>query len=179
MYTVLMILGKCLTGIWLLFLPASLGVRDINRALKRICRPRRRTFPVKELGGVVRQSGNSPQGSIEPDNTAGEPVKAEETAGQDPPRPQTDHRSPNSQNSRYAALLLGLGMTTRGEIGFLIAAVSQSVDVVDSPDVYIVIIWAIILCTFLGAIGVGLVARKIKRMHQSEDSPIPILGKWG
>ena len=74
----------------------------------------------------------------------------------------------------YPALLLGLAMTTRGEIGFLIAAVAQSARVISPDEVYLVIIWGILLCTLTGPIGVGIIVRRIKRLGREN-----VLGGWG
>lgn len=72
------------------------------------------------------------------------------------------------------ALLLGFAMTTRGEIGFLIAAVAQSAGVISPEEVYLVIIWGILLCTLMGPIGMGIVVKSIKRVGWEEG-----LGDWG
>ena len=126
------------------------------------------------VGGLV---GSSVQ-SIDSDATAVEDEKPLPKPSE-PPQLQHDEQTTNPQNSIYAAVLLGLAMTTRGEIGFLVAAVAQSAGVLQPPDVYIVIMWAIILCTLLGPIGVGLIARKIKGVATTESNKIAILGKWG
>jgi hypothetical protein len=69
-------------------------------------------------------------------------------------------------------------MTTRGEIGFLIAAVAQSTGVLMPEEVYLVVVWAIVLCTLLGPIGIGVTVRKIQRVKENvEDADV--LGTWG
>jgi hypothetical protein len=65
-------------------------------------------------------------------------------------------------------------MTTRGEIGFLIAAVAQSAGVISPEEIYLVIIWGILLCTLMGPIGVGIIVRRIKRLGREN-----VLGGWG
>jgi hypothetical protein len=65
-------------------------------------------------------------------------------------------------------------MTTRGEIGFLIAAVAESAGIISPDEVYLVIIWGILLCTLLGPIGVGFIVRRIKRLGREN-----VLGGWG
>ena len=65
-------------------------------------------------------------------------------------------------------------MTTRGEIGFLIAAVAQSAGVISPEEVYLVVIWGILLCTLMGPIGVGIVVRRIKNVGREEG-----LKDWG
>jgi hypothetical protein len=82
--------------------------------------------------------------------------------------------TPQKANLAYAALLLGMAMTTRGEIGFLIAAVAQTAGVISPEEVYFVINWGIVLCTLMGPIGVGIIARRIKKVGKEE-----VLGGWG
>ena len=68
-------------------------------------------------------------------------------------------------------------MTTRGEIGFLIAAIGQSADIFVSEEIYLIVIWAIVLCTLIGPIGVGLIVKRIEKEEKHGRSNI--LGVWG
>jgi hypothetical protein len=70
-------------------------------------------------------------------------------------------------------------MTTRGEIGFLIAAIAQSSSVLAPPEVYLVVLWGILLCTLFGPIGVGVIARKIERLALGTGGRDAVLGGWG
>ena len=58
----------------------------------------------------------------------------------------------------YPALIVGLSMVSRGEIGFLIANIGVSTSIL-SAKAFIVTIWAILLNTILGPIAVGLMVR--------------------
>jgi len=69
-------------------------------------------------------------------------------------------------------------MTTRGEIGFLIAAIAQSTGILMPEEVYLVAVWAIVLCTLVGPIGMGLIVRKVKKVKEATGG-IQILGIWG
>lgn len=73
------------------------------------------------------------------------------------------------------ALLVGFAMVARGEIGFLIASLSQSSGTLSfqsniqssSPqpsgeDIFLVTVWAVVLCTIAGPVGVGIVVRHLK-----------------
>jgi len=72
------------------------------------------------------------------------------------------------------ALLVGCAMMARGEIGFLIASLSQSSGTLalqisdgttsesSGEDVFLVIIWAVVLCTIAGPVGVGILVRRLK-----------------
>lgn len=58
----------------------------------------------------------------------------------------------------YPALIVGLGMVSRGEIGFLIANIAFSTNIL-TQKAFIVTIWAILLNTILGPIAVGLMVK--------------------
>jgi Kef-type K+ transport system membrane component KefB len=72
------------------------------------------------------------------------------------------------------ALLVGFAMIARGEIGFLIASLSQSSGTLtlrdpvltgngsSSDEILLVIIWAVVLCTIIGPIGVGIVVKRLQ-----------------
>lgn len=75
------------------------------------------------------------------------------------------------------AFLVGLAMIARGEIGFLIASLSQSSGTLtlrlngntepSGEDIFLVIVWAVAICTILGPIGVGIIVRQLKEGNNS------------
>lgn len=78
-------------------------------------------------------------------------------------------------------------MIARGEIGYLIASLAQSQGIFNggtadgSSDIYLVIIWAISICTLVGPIAVGTLTRRVKklqaiRVNAGGEDP---LGVWG
>lgn len=93
------------------------------------------------------------------------------------PDPAGEPTNP-SHGNYYAALLMAFVMTTRGEIGFLIAAIAQSTGILMPEEVYLVAVWAIVLCTLVGPIGMGLIVRKVKKVKEATGG-IQILGIWG
>lgn len=58
----------------------------------------------------------------------------------------------------YPALIVGLSMVSRGEIGFLIANIAFSTNIL-TQKAFIVTIWAILLNTILGPVAVGLMVK--------------------
>jgi hypothetical protein len=68
------------------------------------------------------------------------------------------------------ALLISFAMISRGEIGFLIASLSLTsgtltLEYVDgstlaSTELFLILVWAIVICTLVGPIAVGLIVRK-------------------
>jgi hypothetical protein len=87
---------------------------------------------------------------------------------------QTSDEAP-SKPPHLMALLVGFAMIARGEIGFLIASLSQSSGTLtlrdsvltdngsSSDEILLVIIWAVVLCTIIGPIGVGIVVKRLQR----------------
>lgn len=85
----------------------------------------------------------------------------------------------------YPTAMLGSAMVARGEIGFLISSLAEAKGVFSpngeptegtSSDVYIIVTWAIVLCTILGPVSVGFLVRKIKGLALLDKHP---LGIWG
>lgn len=67
------------------------------------------------------------------------------------------------KSSIIPAVFIGTAMVSRGEIGLLVAQIARGGDagkgiLTDEP--FLVCIWAILLCTLIGPIGVGFVVRR-------------------
>lgn len=74
------------------------------------------------------------------------------------------------------ALLVASAMIARGEIGFLIASLSLSsgtlalshvniaAEELPQEDVFLVIVWAVVLCTIVGPAAVGIIVREGRPM---------------
>lgn len=91
--------------------------------------------------------------------------------------------------SLYPAAMLGSAMVARGEIGFLISSVAESNGVFGMPvaggssELYLIVTWAILLCTLIGPVSVGLMVKRVKRLQaiERQDSAgrTDPLGIWG
>jgi hypothetical protein len=190
-YTVLMVLGKCATSVWLFAFPVL--HKFISKFTSRIPQSKRST-----QGDNIPM--HSPPRPTHPHTQTATPSEMTSksiipdglnTSHSHPPVIQKntiltmrDYDNPLaikiSHKYMYTAFLLSFAMTIRGEIGFLIAAVGQSIDILSPEDVYLVVIWAVIMCTLLGSIGVGIVVIFIKKTAIRWDvGPSQILGDWG
>lgn len=78
-------------------------------------------------------------------------------------------------------------MVARGEIGYLIASLAESQGIFSNgntgqpSEIYLVVIWAISICTLVGPIAVGTLVKRVKKLQQAkenQDGPDP-LGAWG
>ena len=109
------------------------------------------------------------------------------------PAPPQASAPPTKSRSLYPAAIVGTAMMARGEIGFLIAALAESTGIFASheesatredggSEIYLVAIWAIVLCTVISPVSVGLLVRRVKKLQQQRrvsgggEDP---LGTWG
>ncbi|KAI9877487.1 MAG: hypothetical protein M1830_003784 [Pleopsidium flavum] len=108
------------------------------------------------------------------------------------------HTNLQEQAPHLPAAIISLAMIARGEIGFLIASLSSSAGTLtvqpggsnasdmaaSSQSIYLVITWAVVLCTLIGPIGVGFMVRKLRRLEKPHPGGAPnevrtlILGRW-
>jgi hypothetical protein len=104
-----------------------------------------------------------------------------------PPQSNILTPAPKKPISLYPASILGLAMVARGEIGFLISSVAESNGIFTSAtsgsdDIFLIVTWAIVLCTIIGPVGVGLLVRRVKRLEKEKEgsgSRRDVLGVWG
>ena len=102
--------------------------------------------------------------------------------------PAKDRRLPKPK-SLYPASILGCAMVARGEIGFLVSAIAESRGVFSSAshgepsELFLIVTWAIMLCTIAGPIAVGLLTKRVRRLQMLEsdsaerrEDPLEILG---
>ncbi|KAK9357955.1 Sodium/hydrogen exchanger family-domain-containing protein [Lipomyces starkeyi] len=93
--------------------------------------------------------------------------------------------------SLYPASIIGSAMIARGEIGFLISSLAESNGVFGSSnsssseggsEIYLIVTWAILLCTIVSPISVGLLVKRVRRLQRKErnsDGNNDPLGIWG
>ncbi len=85
-------------------------------------------------------------------------------------------------------------MVARGEIGFLISSTAKSNHVFDSvadsgaTEIFLIVTWAIVICTIVGPLCVGLLVRRVRRLNgkagpsalnRGEATNKNVLGDWG
>jgi hypothetical protein len=193
-YAILMMVGKLVCGLWLVRLPlTSVGVKFRSRAVKL-------KFHIPHLWGRRVQTGepstlsNSEAGTDETTEHARDAAPRSRRVSRSSV-PNVPSRSPSSAPkplSLHPPLILAMAMTARGEIGFLISAVAESKGVFSSgqkgahteSDIFLIVTWAIVLCTMIGPLCVGLLVRRVKslewkREKEAEGTGSDLLGVWG
>lgn len=214
-FTILMLIGKLVTGIWLIRVAAPFGIittkikaflRHLNVSQWNCLR-----FPVfaKVFNSETSNTTNDPgprampgvrialtpdgeQGPKKPSRRLSQSASVSQLSSVVPTAPQAD-ASPTKSRSLYPASIVGTAMMARGEIGFLVAALAESTRIFAShsdaaareeidSNIYLLVIWAVVLCTVIGPISVGSLVRRVnklqrlRREHGGGEDP---LGKWG
>jgi hypothetical protein len=191
-YTVLMAFAKLVCGLWLIRLSVIPMKGAMSRLNKRIGIP-----SIPHLWGK-RQTNTSPSQATAATAPPAEPRTAEVptriNAPSTPANSSERRSSPNPPKplSIHPPLILALAMCARGEIGFLISGVAESngifspsgVTSSEPSDIFLVVTWAIVLCTIIGPLGVGLSVRRVKKLQerknkQQEGAGKDVLGVWG
>ena len=135
-YTLLMLVAKLLVG-------ASLIGWDVGSRLQG-----KRAKKGKQAA-CVEQGG--------PPSSSSSPVLEEKPN----PDPADTNSSSSLRSSIHPALLLGLAMVARGEIGLLIIEIGFNNTDYVSEDGFLTAIWAILLNTIIGPVGVGVLVKLV------------------
>ncbi|KAL2808340.1 Sodium/hydrogen exchanger family-domain-containing protein [Aspergillus granulosus] len=197
-YAILMTFSKMCTGLWLVrFSPVS-GMTSLVRILKapfayaRTCIRRQPSKAQREKSrtqGLTQDSNQAQPVTTVPDsNKDSETSESKATAPtiQSGSQPQTSPLPPKPK-SLYPASILSLAMVARGEIGYLIASLAESNGIFgettdgSSSETYLIVVWAISLCTLVGPICVGTLVKRVKALQKGRDGAgrSDPLGVWG
>lgn len=175
-YTILMAAEKLVCGLWLVRFPLAPLKDSLGRVLAGL-----RLSSIPHIWGKKGSRINRPR------------AENEQGGHQDTVTPTTRHTAPASKPaSLHPPVILACAMTARGEIGFLISSVAESNGVFSSgqpergstSDMFLIVTWAIVLCTIFGPLGVGLSVRRVKRLEAKKNSEREgtgrdVLGVWG
>ncbi|PSN58682.1 hypothetical protein BS50DRAFT_566557 [Corynespora cassiicola Philippines] len=176
-YAILMAFAKFVCGFWLVRFSTMAGKTNVSRTLARLKLP---SVPHFWRGSAPKTTETRPDHPVE--MTSSNALSRQ------------TRNSPNPQKpfSLHPPLILALAMCARGEIGFLISGVAESNGIFSSPDdaspdssdIFLVVTWAIVLCTIIGPLGVGLSVRRVRKLqerkNQEQDgSGRDVLGVWG
>ncbi|KAI1857921.1 hypothetical protein JX265_010951 [Neoarthrinium moseri] len=192
-YTILMLAGKAICGLWLVRFSSSFKdmanilcspVLSGVRASKNRLREKRLIHDSNKTNSLATNS--RAQGSAVRDHQG--PLATVSAT-------KTTEKSPAKPLSLYPAGILSFAMIARGEIGFLISSVAESNGIFknsssltssdEASEIFLIITWAIVLCTIIGPFCVGLLVRRVKRLEAESAKAQPgkdrrdVLGVWG
>lgn len=85
---------------------------------------------------------------------------------------------PGKPKALYPPAVVSFAMVAHGEIGFLISSLAQSEGIFDSSasfskvesEFFLIVTWAIVLCTLTGPFCVGLLVRRVKQLDTEGSS---------
>ncbi|OHW90122.1 sodium hydrogen exchanger family protein [Colletotrichum incanum] len=201
-YTILMMVSKILCGVWLLSFASPL--QTVQRVAKKISGASKKQS--KKIAPGAQCAGHGTDAS--PNDCDTQPQREQRQLEQDgqagelplrPLNPQEASNIPNNASAEpempvsvYPACILGFAMVARGEIGYLISALAESTGIFsggsDAPDqpseMFLIVTWAITLCTIIGPICVGLLVNRVKRLEMQSGKGTNgggrhVLGAWG
>ncbi|KAL7790316.1 Sodium/hydrogen exchanger family domain-containing protein [Trichoderma ceciliae] len=189
-YTALMMVGKLLCGVWLLRIPIASFLP--TKILSVVKHPRlqmaRFWGPIHEKPKTPRNSTSAHEGQSQDSSPTSQ--SSQETVAQT----TTPHSGAAGikPRSMYPASIVGYAMTARGEIGFLISSIAEGKKIFSSTqtdegrssEIFLVVTWAIMLCTIIGPLLLGLTVRRVKQLQQGVEKQgrvvqKDVLGVWG
>ncbi|KAI0858729.1 Sodium/hydrogen exchanger [Xylaria cubensis] len=187
-YSILMIIGKLVCGLWLVRFPISMSASKYSQTVSKIrswhLRPTTKSHEPQSNQSPPTQTTcielSTPQASVRlhPSDLAS---TTQNSALGMPQKPL----------SLYPAAIMGCAMVARGEIGFLISSMAESQgvfrradeDASQASELFLIVTWAIFFCTILGPICTGLLVRRIKKLQKaskaSRGGNRGVLGVWG
>ncbi|PLB50782.1 Sodium/hydrogen exchanger [Aspergillus steynii IBT 23096] len=210
-YALLMVIAKFITGLWLVRVSLSPVYSLLRTATKPfsyatlVCFGARKPAPRQKqtTGTEIPMKERTPQPQTSDTDEGPSPSTNPDTQPDQPPQAEpSDHPAPSAVPQRtpsnrvslppkpkslYPSSLLGLAMVARGEIGYLIASLAESRGIFSdgastgTTESYLVIVWAITLCTLIGPICVGTLVRRVKTLQQKRvrSGGMDPLGVWG
>ena len=199
-YTILRILGKLVCGIVLVRLGISTRIKvpfflpSFPRSKPKVAHNEKSSA---HSATAERQSTLQSSSSAVTTSMNGQSAQAVDQMQSASTSANTSRKrlpsTPNPQ-SLYPAAMLGSAMVARGEIGFLISSLAESTGVFGggqsasgsesgSSDMFLIVTWAILLCTVIGPVSVGVMVKRVRRLQKAEREsrsgrPDP-LGIWG
>jgi Kef-type K+ transport system membrane component KefB len=209
-YTILMVFAKLICGLWLVRFAPMPRAKAISKLLQSINFRSKTPDDAKgekspatdstsaslqrPQNTVARRSSNSAVSPTLDRNRDATAAAAALNNSTSPPPPTSTANTSRKRlpyqiprpKSLYPAAILGSAMVSRGEIGFLISSVAEANGVFGeggNSEEFLVVTWAILLCTLIGPVTVGLLVKRVRRLQQAErrkanglEDP---LGIWG
>ncbi|KAI1427863.1 Sodium/hydrogen exchanger family-domain-containing protein [Xylaria sp. FL1777] len=192
-YSLLMIIGKLVCGLWLVRLPMLIPDALQSVVLFIALKYNQTLSKIRNLGFMpgtksrVSHETQSNESSSTP-RFFHNPRPANLASSSSP---NSEMPTPPKPLSLYPSAVMGCAMVARGEIGFLISSMAESQgvfrhadeDASEASELFLIVTWAIFLCTILGPLCTGILVRRIRRLEKatesSRDGAHSVLGAWG
>ncbi|WZH47515.1 Sodium/hydrogen exchanger family-domain-containing protein [Fusarium acuminatum] len=194
-YTILMIIAKLACGLWLVSFtnPYRAFARLVQRFSPKVGKSSKSLVPGTQCADTTstpcRQEDITTERVQQCNNIPLEPTENTNTT-QTSPQARNSMPKPEKSISLYPACIVGVGMVARGEIGYLISALAESKGIFgrsadgQPSELFLIITWAITLCTIIGPISVGLIVNRVRQLESGSlkvrgESKRNVLGAWG
>jgi hypothetical protein len=182
-YTILMTVGKLACGIWLMPFPNPFrGAAELVRKASILERKGVPLTPGAQCAAINESTSNQELSQGTRDSQEG----MDENSATNTRTIRNATPKPEKPKSLYPASIIGLGMVARGEIGFLVASLAESKGIFgyQSNGLFLVIVWAISLCTMIGPICIGLLVNRVRKLESGRgqnggEGSRNVLGAWG
>jgi hypothetical protein len=156
---------------------------------------RKTTYPAKRRRSFRALTTNPQNNNADQQDRGAIIISPAGTSGQFELQAASENLAPNEEpsaslppkpKSLYPPSILGLAMVARGEVGYLIVSLAQSKGIFSSEfsedfgEIYLVILWAISICTLIGPVSVGTLVKRVKKLQRTRyNSDVNPLGIWG
>ncbi|KAL7765392.1 hypothetical protein ACKLNR_003308 [Fusarium oxysporum f. sp. zingiberi] len=192
-YTILMIFAKLACGLWLMSFenPFRALVQLSHKLSPKLKKSSKGLVPGAQCAdnSSPRDGASAAQEGEGRDAVPLEPVADTDTS-QASPQMRNSTPKPEKALSLYPACIVGIGMVARGEIGYLISALAESKGIFgatadgQSSEIFLIVTWAITLCTIIGPISVGLIVSRVRKLENGSrkakgEGRKNVLGAWG
>ncbi|RYC94652.1 hypothetical protein BFJ63_vAg2525 [Fusarium oxysporum f. sp. narcissi] len=192
-YTILMIFAKLACGLWLMSFenPFRALVQLSHKLSPKLKKSSKGLVPGAQCAdnSSPRDGASAAQEGEGRDAVPLEPVADTDTS-QASPQMRNSTPKPKKALSLYPACIVGIGMVARGEIGYLISALAESKGIFgatadgQSSEIFLIVTWAITLCTIIGPISVGLIVSRVRKLENESrkakgEGRKNVLGAWG
>ncbi|KAF4960963.1 hypothetical protein FGADI_613 [Fusarium gaditjirri] len=192
-YTILMIFAKLACGLWLMSFtnPFPTLVQLAQKLMPELKKTSKGLVPGAQCAdnSSPREGFSTAQEGEGHDAVPLEHITNTETS-QTSPQVRNSTPKPEKALSLYPACIVGIGMVARGEIGYLISALAESKGIFgaipdgQSSEIFLIVTWAITLCTIIGPISVGLIVNRVRKLENGsrkakDEGRKNVLGAWG
>ncbi|KAL3607235.1 hypothetical protein FPOAC2_02211 [Fusarium poae] len=192
-YTILMIIAKLACGLWLISFasPFRAFIRPVRNIIPTLKKSSKTLAPGAQCTDSLAHEGSSDsiQQPQERDSVPLQPL-TDTDISQVSPHTRNSTPKPEKALSLYPACIVGMGMVARGEIGYLISALAESKGIFgrsengQPSEIFLVVTWAITLCTIIAPIAVGIVVSRVRQLEYGSkkakgESKRNVLGAWG
>ncbi|KAF4451841.1 hypothetical protein F53441_5160 [Fusarium austroafricanum] len=188
-YTILMTFAKLACGLWLVSFanPFRVLSKLTKRFTPKLKKCSKRMVPgaqfMDNAGSTTMTEHAEPHDAVPLETLNGAGSQVSRQVRNSTPKPE-------KAMSLYPACIVGIGMVARGEIGYLISALAESKGIFgasadgQSSELFLIVTWAITLCTIIGPISVGLIVNRVRKLENASQKETGegkrnVLGAWG